>query len=527
MSYQSSSFFLFVAAILFVYYRIDKQKQKWVLLIANLLFYVLAGFEYLPFLVITLLASFFVGKYIGKAHKETEASLKNCSTSEEKKQVRHRGKAKAKRILQVGLLIALGLLAICKYTNFVVRNINNVLGLFSGLKIELFNIILPLGISYYTFMAVSYVLDVYWKRYEAESDFVMYAVYLSFFPHIVQGPIDRYNKIKPQIQDGVAYNPQNITFGAQLSLWGLFKKLVIADRLGPFVNEIYSNYGDYRGIIFLLATVFYTIQLYADFSGCVDIATGVGQMFGITIAKNFDHPFFSRTIPEYWRRWHISLMEWFKDYMYYPISSSKFFKNTKKIIKGKGHLKAEAIFTGCFPAFVIWFTTGIWHGAAWKYIVWGMYNAILVAAGIIFADYNKKLTDRLRINTESFMWKVWQIFRTFVLTCIGRVFARADSLLSGIQIWKNAFSELGLGAILGNNLYSYGITEKGFEVLIISVFILFAVDFLQERISIREELAKQSTALRWIIIYVAIFAVLIFGCYGPGYDAAAFIYGKY
>lgn len=527
MGYQTAQFLAFSAMMLFFYYLLGKKLQKWVLLLANIIFYAVAGTEYLPFLVGVMLVSYLAGLWMRSIYKETDASLAQCETPEEKKQERAKGKKKAKAVMLVALILMVGLLVVCKYTKFILQNVNKILTYFGAEKFELFNIVMPLGISYYTFMAISYVLDVYWKRYEAESNFVIYGAYLSFFPHIVQGPIDRFNKFKPQLEGGVELSCKNLSFGAQLVIWGLFKKLVVADRIAPFVNEIYGNFNEYTGVIFVLATVLYSMQLYADFSGCVDIATGISQMFGISIAKNFNHPFFAKTIPEFWRRWHISLMEWFKDYMYYPISTSSFFKKVRRFFKERDAKRCELIFTGCFPALVIWFVTGIWHGASWKYVAWGMYNALLVILGIVFGDFNKGLTEKLGIQEERFSWRLWQMLRTFALCCAGRVFARAGSFMSAIGIWKNMFAGWGLGFVLDHNIYSYGINKNDFIIVGVSLLLMWAVDMLQERISIRETLAKQGTIFRWALIYAAILTILLFGIYGPGYDASAFIYGKY
>lgn len=527
MTYQSPVFLLFAMLTLLLYYLLGKKLQKWVLLAANIVFYISAGYAYLPFIIVTLLTTFVSGLLIGKIYRQCEQALQTCEAPDEKKQIRQKAKRKAKQAMLLGLLVALALLIFCKYTNFIVDNINHLLEAFQVAKIDMFDIILPIGISYYTFMAISYVLDIYWKRYEAETSLLNYAVYLTYFPHIVQGPIDRYNKIKAQFDGGVKLDVRNLKFGAQLVIWGFFKKMVIADRISPFVNEIFSNYQQYEGILFIIAVVMYSVQLYADFSGCVDICSGISQMFGIRLTKNFNHPFFAKTIPEYWRRWHISLQEWFKDYLYYPISLSGFFKNTRKKLKKAGHLRLEFLFAGCMPALVIWLTTGVWHGASWGYVLWGLYNAFLFMGGTAFGEFNQKLTVRLKIDTQRFSWRLFQMIRTFILTTFGRLFVRASSISVTWYMCRSMFTQSGLDLVLNDNIYKYGIAEKDFHILIIAIAIMWIVDMLQEKMSIREELEKQGTILRWSLIILGIVAILVFGCYGPGYDAAAFIYGRY
>ena len=527
MSYQSLEFLLFTAGVLLLYYIVGRKGQKWVLLLANLVFYTLAGTEYLPFLLVTLLASYGAGRWMGKIYEKADAELASCQTPAEKKQIKADAKARAKKVMLLALILSVGLLAVCKYTGFVLENINILLACLGLEQIGLFKMILPLGISYYTFMAVGYVLDVYWKRYGAEKNFVLYAVFLSYFPHIVQGPIDRYNKFRPQMAEGVKLSYKNITFGAQLALWGFFKKMVIADRLAPFVSKIFSQYDNYTGLVFVIAVVFYAFQLYADFSGCVDIVSGISQMFGIKLAQNFNHPFFAKNIPDFWRRWHMSLMEWFKDYIFYPVSTSNLVKKVRKHFRDKEQKKREELFASCFPALIVWIITGIWHGAAWKYVAWGLYNALLIILGNIFADFNKNAVQKLRIDEESFSWRLWQMLRTFALCCVGRVFSRAGDLAAAFGIFKNMFSGLGMKYVAGGQLYCYGMEKMDFLVALIAMGILWAVDLLQEKMPLRETIAKQNLVFRWVLIYGCLFAVIIFGVYGPGYDASSFIYGQF
>lgn len=524
MSYQSASFLIFSAAAVFLYYLFPKSKQRYVLFAANVFFYCYAGIKYVPYLAVTLLVSFFSGKFMGRIYEKETELLKQCTAPADKKLVRAKSKKKARAVLIIGLIICVSLLVVCKYTGFILTNVNSLLASFGKAPVSIFSTVLPLGISFYTFMALSYVLDIYWKRYKAEKSFINYAVYLTYFPHIVQGPIDRYNKISAQFIGGVSFDTLNLTKGAQLVIWGLFKKLVIADRLNIFVNEIYGNHTQYRGLILVIATVLYSVQIYADFSGCTDIVSGVSEMFGIKLSKNFDHPYFSKTMPEFWRRWHISLGEWFKDYIYYPVSVSKLVKKVKKQKKFK---KFGENFASCFPAFVVWLITGIWHGASWGFVTWGMYHAVLIISGTVFSDINGKINKTLSIRTEAFSWKLWQMARTFILCCIGRVFFKTSGLTEALGFFGRMFSGIHLEYITEGALFGYGLDMADFCFAFIAMLVLWGVDLLQERMSLRDELQKQGIVFRWIIIYLGIFAVLIFGLYGPGYDASSFIYEQF
>lgn len=527
MSYQSAKFLLFSGAVLAVYYLAGRKYQKWVLLAANLAFYLIAGVSYLPFLLAVVLASFFSAAKMSAVYAESEKELLRCTDGAGKKAVRARAKARAKRWLLFALILALGMLAVFKYTLFTLQNVNRLLPLLNLPKIALFPVLLPLGISFYTFMAVSYLLDVYWRRYEAERNFVVFAAYLTYFPHIVEGPIDRFDHLRPKIADGVAFSGKNLAFGAELALWGFFKKLVIADRLNVFVGTIYDGETQYTGLLFIIATVLYSVQIYADFSGCIDIVSGISEMFGIRLDPNFNHPYFSRTMPEFWRRWHISLMEWFKDYIYFPVSASALVKKAKKHFRAKNNKRGEELAASCIPALVVWLITGLWHGAAWKFAAWGLYHAALIIGGTVCAASLARLTERLGINTENFSWKLWQVLRTFFLCCVGRVFFRASSLTAAFDIFRRTFQGVGLSGILKDQIYTYGLDRANFGIAAAAMLVLLVADLLQEKMCIREALAKQNTLFRWCVIYAGFFAVVIFGMYGPGFRAEDFIYGQF
>lgn len=526
MSYQSFGFILFIGILVPIYYLLGKKLQPWVLVVANLIFYIIAGIQYLPFILITMLSTFLAGKWIGSIYQKADVMLSECNELAEKKTIKNKAKAKAKKVLLFSLFISVGLLIICKYSTFILSNINSLLSLFKVPEIALFKMILPLGISFYTFMALSYVLDIYWKRYKAENNFLYYAVYLSYFPHVVQGPIDRFNEFRAQIENGVSFSYRNLTFGAQLALWGFFKKLVIADRLGILVNEILGNWTQFDGIFIIVAFAVYSIQIYADFSGCIDIVTGVSEMFGIQLRKNFNHPYFSKTMPEFWRRWHISLQEWFKDYIYYPVSTCNFTKRVKKYFKNKEQKRAEEVFASCFPILVVWAITGIWHGASWNYVAWGMFHATLLIGSIVFAPLFQKLNHLFHIDTNTFGWSLWQMLRTFSLCCIGRVFFRADGLKHAFLLLHKMLTQTS-PSVLFDKTISLGLSPENIRFAIVSVLILLIVDMLQEKTQIRETLAKQNIVFRWILIFVALFSVIIFGIYGPEYDASTFIYEQF
>ena len=528
MSYQSLSFIAFSAVAVLLYYLFGRKMQVWVLAAANLAFYLMAGPKYLPFLLVTMVATFAAARLISNIYEKTDKLLAECTEAPQKKVLRTSAKKKAKRVLVFSLIISIALLAVCKYTGFAFQNLNMILKAFGKPAVGTFKMILPLGISFYTFMAISYVLDIYWKRYKAEKNFLYYAVFLSYFPHVVQGPIDRFNEFKEQIADGVKFKFENITYGAQLSLWGFFKKLVIADRIGMFAGEIIDNFEKYPGVFIMFAIVIYSVQIYADFSGCIDIVTGVSEMFGIKLRKNFNHPYFSKTMGEFWRRWHMSLQEWFKDYIYYPVSASEFTKKIKKFFKNKNQKRSEELFASCFPVLVVWLITGIWHGASWIYVAWGLFHAALLIGSQVFEPVFKKLTQWLHIDTDNFGWRFIQMTRTYLLCCIGRVFFRASSISNALDLFSKMLNKNQLMANLNTEMMDgIGFGAENMVISLLAIITLWAVDMLQERMSVRETLAKQNLIFRWAIIFIGLFAVIIFGIYGSGYNASSFIYEQF
>lgn len=524
MSYQSLTFILFCLAVLVLYYIVGRKGQPWVLALANAFFYLQAGPEYLPFLLVTMAVTFFAGLMMRKVYQKADIKLSKCKDAPGKKAIRAQAKKQAKVYLILSVLIPVAILAVCKYTGFLVNTLSDILVSSGKEPLEVPDILLPMGISFYTFMALSYVLDVFWKRYEAETNFLTYAVYLSYFPHVVQGPIDRFNEFKAQLSEGVKFSYENVTQGAQLVLWGFFKKLVIADRLGLFVNKVFSSWQEFDGIILILAVVVYSIQIYADFSGCIDIVTGVSEMLGIRLRKNFNHPYFSKTMGEFWRRWHISLQEWFKDYIYFPVSASNLIRKVKKLCKNTPKL-AET-FTACFPILVVWLITGIWHGAAWRFVVWGLFHAAVLILSHIFTPLLQKATSALKIRTENFGYRFLQMVRTFLICCAGRVFFRASDVDTAFAMFHKIFSDTNFSALFKKEI-DYGISFKNMNVALVSVLVLWIVDILQERMPIRKTLSDQNLLFRWMIILLGILAVVIFGMYGPGFDGASFIYEQF
>ena len=529
MSYTSSTYLFFLAAVFFVYYIIRPKYRMYVLLVANILFYLAAGWDQFLVLLLAVAVSYAAANKMGDLHAAFKEKKKQGDLDRKQiKQLKEENKQQRKRILIRGLSLNIGILIVFKYTNFLLGSAYSILDLLGiGHGTQLFRLIMPLGISFFTFQILSYMIDVYKGKVEPQRNFLKYLLYISFFPSVVQGPIPRYADLGTQLYEEHKFEYDNLRDGCILILWGFAKKLILAERLGTFVEQIYGNYTMYTGVIFLVATAAFSIQIYADFSGCMDIASGTARLFGIRLAPNFLRPYFSKTMPEFWRRWHVTLGNWFKDYVFYPISISKFSLDLNKKARKRFGNEVGRIVSSSIPILAVWLLTGIWHGPDWKYVTWGLFHGLLIMLSMIFTPYNERLVQKLHIKTDCFSFRLFQMTRTFLLCCLGRVFFRADDFGAAISILKRTFADTGIWRITNGKLFKYGLNQANMTVVAVAVLVLFIVSMLQEKMDVLEALKKQNLVFRWVLIYALLLAVVIFGMYGPGYDPSAFIYEKF
>lgn len=513
MSFVSLEFIGFVIVIFILYYLFPK-KIRWIVLLASsYIFYFLSSKNLIIFLLISTISIYIGTLLISKINdKEINKDLD--------KEIRKRIKLKRKRlkrlVLLLVILINLGILAVLKYNNFFGGIINSVFN--TTIAVKYF--ILPLGISYYTLQALGYVIDVYNNKYKPSKNIFKVALFLSFFPQMVEGPIGRFNTLANQLYEGHKFDYDRVISALVLIGWGFFKKLVIADRAGLYVNNVFN--GDYSGYIILFAIILYTIQIYTEFSGCMDIVCGLGELFGVKLDKNFRQPFFAKSINDFWRRWHITLGTWLRDYIFYPISLSK---TNLKLSKWARSLKLKHLgqfIIIAFPLFFVWFCNGLWHGPSLKYIIYGLYYYVLMMCGVLFSPILKKIIEILRIKTDVFSYKLFQILRTSLIVMIGLTIFRAETLQKAFYYLSSIFSFEKCKGISKMNL---GLTSLDILVLIFSCIILFIISFMKEKnIDVREELKNENLLFRWFIYFFIIFSIIIFGIYGPGYDASGFIY---
>ena len=530
MAINSLTFIAFVAIVCMLYFIFPK-KAKWtVLLIASYVFYWFASGKLVIYMMITTLSIYVSALLMGRIDKKTKEKCKNIESKDKKKEIKNKAKTNKKWIIVITVLINFGILAILKYFNFIAGNLNSILSMFYiEVQIPFQKFILPLGISYYTLQAISYIIDVYRGKYEPDKNLGRVALFVSFFPQMVEGPISRYDQLAYQLYEPHQFNYRNLKFGVQLMLWGYFKKMVIADRAGLFVNEVFGHFQQYAGLPSILAVVFYTVQIYAEFSGCMDIVRGTAQIMGIEMVKNFERPFFSRSVQEFWRRWHITLGTWLKDYVFYPISFSKITMSItnlgKKIFK---NTYISKLIPAAFALFFVWFGNGIWHGASWKYICYGLYYYIIMQLGMLLEPLGDKIVQIFKINRETFSYKLWQMSRTTVFVFIGMLIFRSRGIMKAWKMFCSMFTVENLAMLFDGRLYKIGFQTGDFIVLIVGILTLFVVGLLQEKgYNLREKISKQNLVFRWGLYYIAIFAIILLGVYGPGYVASDFIYGQF
>lgn len=511
MSFLSVQFIAFLALVVLLYYILPKKCQWVVLLVASVAFYLTYGWARIGFILAAALIAWAAGVRMERIY-QTE-----------------KDRATAKKRCKPVLLLAVAALVLCLlYAKIGTWVIQSVSALFSWERGTTMQAVVALGISYYTFSLISYLADIYRKQDQAEHNFFRLLLFTIYFPKILQGPISRHKNLAPQLRETHQFDYQELCYGAQLMVWGYFKKMVIADRLAIFVNTVFGNIAGETGAHLLVAAAFAAVQMYCDFSGCMDIIGGFSQILGLKLEENFQRPFFSRSAAEFWRRWHITLGTWFKDYIYMPIVISPRVIKLSKAVRDKfGVRPGKAVMT-VIPLAAVWLLTGLWHGTGWNYIVWGLYWGTLIVCATVFEPELKKLTALLHINTEAGSWKVFQMARTFLIFMGSSLITRPGDL----RLTGRAFRTLVVGfhpeGFFDGSLYARGLDRPNFLLALACIGILWGVGLAQEKgVRLRERIGESNIVFRWAIYYIAFFSILIFGIYGPGFDAASFIYMKF
>ncbi|MDO5381663.1 MAG: MBOAT family O-acyltransferase [Eubacteriales bacterium] len=528
MSFSTVAYFLFLIIGIVVYYVIPR-KYQWIwLLIMSYGYYFTFDVKTSLFMVYATVTIYVCGLVLDNIRVKSDTYLKNNKetlTKEEKKKYKESVKRKKRLVLTAGVILDFGMLAVMKYTNFAIENLNSIITRLGGEPIALVKWVLPIGISFFTFQAVSYIVDVYQGKYEAQKNPFKLGLFVSFFPQIMQGPIGRYDKLMPQFLEGRKFNLINVQFGLQRIGWGLAKKMILADRAAVVVMEVFQHYEMYSGLHYILGVLMYTIQLYMDFSGGIDIVIGSAEMFGITMDENFRQPFFSKSIGEFWRRWHISLGAWMKDYIFYPMSLSKAMNKFGKW--GKKHIgnTVGKTLPICFANMVIFFIVGIWHGPAWKFIIYGIYNGFIIAVSNLLEPVYKKGLEKCHINGDGKAWTAFKVFRTFVLVVIGFYFDMSNSVSQALCMIK--WSIIGIRPTQFNlrDTLAIGLDVKDYVIILMGCIVILIVSIMKEKgIKVREALAKKPLPVRWLVYYGIVVLILLFSYPGA---TQGFLYANF
>lgn len=391
--------------------------------------------------------------------------------------------------------------------------------------------IAPTGISYIALIVIGYMTEIYWEHVEVQKNPGKFVLFACYFPHIISGPIVKYQEYDNNLWgEKHEFCYDRVISGIERIIFGAFKKLVISSRAAIVANTIYDSYHVYTGFYVPLGIVFYIIQLYCDFSGLMDIVIGVSEIFGISLPENFNTPFYSESMSEFWRRWHITLGRFLKEYVLFPMQTSGWYRKLRKSYKKAVGKDFEKKFNAprYFAMLISWILIGFWHGGGLNY-VWGVgiYMWLVIILGESLEPLFKKAIVILNINTECFSWKLFRRCRTFILYMFGVSFFRAKTLKDGFMLWKNAFSKFNPWIFVDKSIYGLGLSREEMTILVFSLLILFIVSHVKQRGSVREALNRQNYFFR-VFVYIALISMtVIWGYYGPGFDAADFIYGKF
>ena len=523
MSYTSVSFLLFTAGCLLLYYCTPKAKRMYVLLAASLGFYAIVCLKYIAFILLTAFTTYAGGLLLGRYIEKTDQQLKENKKiwDKQKKDSFKQNVTRHKKLITASILIInFGILAFLKYYNMFALT-------FGAKALKLF---LPLGISFYTFQSMGYIIDIYRKKFPPEKDPLKLLLFVSFFQQIVQGPISFYSDLSSQLYNGNDFNFENIKQGALLIAWGFFKKLVIADTLVGGIMAVSADQGAYSGTLVLAAALLYALQLYADFSGGIDISRGVSQMFGITLAENFKRPYLSRSISEYWRRWHITLGAWLKEYLFYPIAMSKLFMNFSKMLKKHKKMKLAKVLPVSIASLITFIIIGLWHGANWKYLAFGVWNGGIIMISTLLEDTFASIKARLKISDKNKLFIAFQMIRKFFVVLVGYYFDIAPDFSSAMEMMIRSITDFHISDLTKRFFYdSIMVDIRVFVMLFFALFVLIIVSLLQEHSekTVRERVCSKGFVFESFIFIVLVFSVIVFGHYGSGLDPADFYYMQF
>lgn len=491
MLFNSYQFLLFFPLITIIYYVIPRKARTAVLLAASYYFYMSWNPKYIILIVASTVITYLSGVLI-----EIRPDIK-------------------KSILIACILCNIGILFFFKYFNWAVGCMNTILRIFTGASVDIgWNVILPVGISFYTFQALSYTADVYRGTISAERNIVKYALFVSFFPQLVAGPIERSENLLPQIEHlgGIKFEYERVVKGIILVIWGLYMKMVIADRIAILVDEVFENYLNYGTVELIVGAVAFSIQIYCDFASYSIIAAGAAGVLGIKLMSNFETPYFSQDIKEFWRRWHISLSSWLKDYVYIPLGGNRCSKIRK--------------YSNLLVTFLI---SGLWHGADGTYVLWGGVHGIFQIIGEATKPVKSFCCDKLGIKTDCWSWRALKVIIAFALTTFAWIFFRCSSITAALSYIKRIFITPDWWALFDGSLFQLGLDQKEWGILRGALMILLIVDVIKYKSGEQLDtvLCRQNAWFRWLVIIFMISSIWILGVYGPDVSSETFIYFQF
>ncbi len=482
MSFFSIRFLIFLIAVFVIFHLLPYKFGKVWLLLASYAFYATWSVKYTLVLLIVTLITYF------------------CARAQS-----------GKKVLIAGISSVLLILVVFKFWNIWALGLKALFDISDPATGGIMSIVAPIGLSFYVLEAIGYMVDVYRGKIPYEPNFLNLALFLSFFPNVLSGPIERGTGLLKQIREGVTFSYDRVKHGLCMMLWGYFLKLLIANRLAFIVDPAFSNLGDQTGLVMVIVAVFYGIQLYADFAGYSCLAIGMAETFGFTLMPNFRQPYFARDIRDFWSRWHISLSTWLRDYIYIPLGGNR---------KGKARQ--------CINLFITFLISGLWHGTGWQFIVWGGIHGVYQIASKLTSDLRIRIAEKSRIKTGCTSFRIFKAVITFIFVDIAWIFFRAGSVHDALSIGKKIVCYPFFWQALENNWYMMDLDEKRFFILILELLIVLAVDILHEKkISITAWLNEQNKAFRWLV-YLGAACILVLGVIRDyGIEASSFIYARF
>jgi alginate O-acetyltransferase complex protein AlgI len=523
MNFISWVFLVFLLAVIVVYFLVPKKYRYLVLLLSSLLFYLYAGWQHLLYLLAVILISYLGGLLLSDHIQRKEEYLvlhKEEMTKEEKKKYQRKETKKLSCLCGLFVIVLLLILVVVKYFNTVVSLLKES---YPGIP-DTLKIILPVGLSFYLFQALGYVIDCYRGTIKAERNILKYSLFLTYFPQLLQGPIERYSDLAPQLTQGHFFDEQNFIHGTQRMLIGYLKKVAIADVLSKFVSSVKSD-STATGILVFLMLIAYGIELYCDFSGFMDIAVGASEIFSIKLTENFDTPYLSKSIAEFWRRWHITLGSWFRDYLYYPILNSTF---GRRMLKKRRKWSTSLITIMALLA--VWVSMGLWHGSSLNFLIYGLYHGGFIILSFLLEPIYTKIKKGLGVDEKSFGYQMFCVIRTFLIVTFGYVFFLSNSLEESCSLILRMFSSTGFATILDGGLGNYNLSIFNLFIVLLSVLILiFSSDVVKVRkpffTASQGELSLQRSVLSVLMVFVIAFSWILL--YSQGDYSSDFVYFQF